>query len=625
MLDIIRRNAQSLVIQLIVVIIAIVFIFWGVGTNLGDSPNVLAVVNGKEISYRAFQQRYDQTVENYRQQFGDQIPPDFFVGIGLKEQILNQLIQEELLRQGGKEVGLEVSKETIQRRIGEMEVFRSNGVFDLAAYKRVLERNRLTPTMFEAGIGNDLLADRVLHAVGSLAAVSGQEVHHWLEYFDQEIRLALAVFASEAFTSLVEVTDEALETWYAANMHNYTLPPQYALQYLFFDSADDLKEAPVDDAAIRAYYQEHLDRYYRPEQRRARHILFRITEENGPETETAQRTLAESVLDRIEKGENFQDLARLYTEDATRDEGGDLGFLSRGRMVQSLDEAVFIMAPGEIRGPIRSSLGYHIIKLEEIVAEMTRPLEEVEQELRAELERQRGKGMTFKRASTAYEAIMSTGSLARYNAEGGHPFSRTDYFPQNQPPQNGVVSDPSFLQAAFGLRKGELSSIVETETGYAIIFVDDVKASVVPELSTVREQVEEDYVRNRRVEIARAAAEDALQRIRETGDWPNGVEREESAFVKRIGPSGIVPDPVRQAAFARIGLEMFPEQVVPVGADFYIYQILESRRDPDASGEDHREGMEQQLLVAQQNKLLTDWVVQLRNQAKIRINNELLR
>jgi peptidyl-prolyl cis-trans isomerase D len=625
MLDIIRRNAQSLVIQLIVVIIAIVFIFWGVGTNLGDSPNVLAVVNGKEISYRAFQQRYDQTVEKYRQQFGDQIPPDFFVEIGLKEQVLDQLIQEELLRQGGKEIGLEVSKETIQRRIGEMEVFRSNGAFDLAAYKHVLERNRLTPTMFEAGIGNDLLADRVVHAVGSLAAVSEQEVHHWLEYFDQEIRLAYAVFASEAFTSLVEVTDEALETWYAANMHNYTLPPQYALQYLFFDSADDLREAPVDEAAIQAYYQEHLDRYYRPEQRRARHILFRITEEDGTETETAQRRLAESVLDRIEKGENFQDLARLYSEDATRDTGGDLGFFSRGRMVQSLDESVFAMTTGEIRGPIRSSLGYHIIKLEEIVAETTRPLEEVEEELRTELERHRGKGMTFKRASTAYEAIMRTGSLAKYNAEGGHPFSRTDFFPQTQPPQDGVVSDQSFLQAAFGLRKGELSSIVETETGYAIIFVDDVKSSVVPELSTVREQVEDDYVKTRRVEIARAAAEEALQLLRETGDWPKGVAREESAFVKRIGPSGIVPDSVRQTAFAHVGLEMFPEQVVTVGSNFYIYQIVESRRGPDAPTEDHREGMEQQVLVAQQNMLLSDWVAQLRNQAKIRINNEILR
>lgn len=70
MLDILRKNAQSVVIQVIVVVIAVVFVFWGVGTNLGGNPNALAVVNGKEISYREFQQSYERAVESYKQQFG---------------------------------------------------------------------------------------------------------------------------------------------------------------------------------------------------------------------------------------------------------------------------------------------------------------------------------------------------------------------------------------------------------------------------------------------------------------------------------------------------------------------------------------------------------------------------
>lgn len=625
MLEFIRRNAQSLFVQLIVVIIAIVFIFWGVGSNLGDNPNVLAVVNGQEISYRAFQQKYDQTVEQYRQQFGNQLPADFFTEIGLKEQILNQLVQEELLRQGGKQIGLKVSNETIQRTIGEMEIFRNDGVFDLAAYKQILERNRMTPAMFESGIGNELLADRVIQAVGSLAAVSEREVQNWLEFYAQEIRLAHAMFSGETFRSQVEVTEEDLAAWYAANSHKYTLPPQYALQYLFFDSADDLREAPVDEALIQAYYQEHLDRYHKPEQRRARHILFRVTDEEGTETEKTQRTLAENVLARIEQGENFQELAKIYSEDATRDIGGDLGFISRGMMVEPFEQVVFTMDAGEIRGPVRTTFGYHIIQLEEIIPEMTQPLEEVELELRAELERQRGKGMTFKRASDAYEAIMRTGSLDRYHAEGEQILHQTDYFSRNQPPEDSVVRDPAFLQAAFSLRKGELSSIVETEAGYVIIFVDDIKASVVPELVAVREQVEEEYVKSRSVEIAEAAAQEALDLLRETGVWPDGIERQESAFIQRIGPSNDVPDPVRQAAFTHIGVDIFPGQVVPVDSDFYIYEILERRHGSETIKGEHRKNMQQQLVATQKNMLLSDWVTQLRSQAKIRINTDMLR
>ena len=92
MLNILRKNAQSIVIQAIVVVIAIVFIFWGVGGKLKNSSNAIASVNGKEISYREFQQSYERAVETYKQQFGGQMPPGFLEGIGLKEQVLNQLI-----------------------------------------------------------------------------------------------------------------------------------------------------------------------------------------------------------------------------------------------------------------------------------------------------------------------------------------------------------------------------------------------------------------------------------------------------------------------------------------------------------------------------------------------------
>jgi peptidyl-prolyl cis-trans isomerase D len=124
MLNILRKNAQSFVVQAIVVIIAIVFIFWGVGTNLNDNPNALAVVNGKEIPYRDFQQNYERAIENYKQQFGGQIPQGFLESIGLKEQVLDQLIQAELLRQGAEKVGIRISKEAVQRTIQEMAVFR---------------------------------------------------------------------------------------------------------------------------------------------------------------------------------------------------------------------------------------------------------------------------------------------------------------------------------------------------------------------------------------------------------------------------------------------------------------------------------------------------------------------
>ena len=146
MLNILRKRAQSTFIQIIVLAIAIVFVFWGVGSNLGNKRNLLATVNGQEIPIQDYQRAYDTTVDNYRQQFGGSIPPGFLDSLGLQQQVINQLVQAEIFRQAGAEMGITVSKLSTQDEIKEMEVFKNNGQFDIDRYKNVLAQNRMNPT-----------------------------------------------------------------------------------------------------------------------------------------------------------------------------------------------------------------------------------------------------------------------------------------------------------------------------------------------------------------------------------------------------------------------------------------------------------------------------------------------
>jgi len=624
MLNILRKNAQSIVIQAIVVVIAIVFVFWGVGANLKNDSNALAVVNGREISYRDFQQSYERAVEAYRQQFGGQMPQGFLEGIGLKEQILNQLIQSELLRQGAEKMGVLINKEATQRKIQEMEVFNQNGRFDIASYKAVLERNRLSPSAFEAGIRNDLLTDRVIGAIGSFSSISAKEVQNWIDYTDQEIKLAYAAFKSDDYASQVKITDDELAQWYAGVKQNYKSLPQYKLQYLFFNYDDELKQVTISEDAARKYYEENAGKYNTPEQRRARHILFRVATGTGSEERNAKKTEAEKVLVQIKSGGDFAQLARQFSEDATKSNGGDLGFFSRGKMVQPFDDTVFSMKKGDVSDVVETPFGFHIIKLEEIVPGKTQSFDEVGGAIRKDLEQQGGKAATFKKASTAYEDIIRAGSLVKYSEKSGSPVKKTEFFTQNNPPQGGVTDDPSFLQAAFALRKGELSSIVETGSGYAIIFVDDAKESVIPELADVRDRAIADYKKIKSVDLARVAAEDILKKVHEKQEWPVDLKRKESEYLKRTGATGTIPDQVRQTAFTHAGSALFPEKPVAVDTTFYVYQILESRQGKVMMDENTRRNLEQQLRAARKNKLMEDWLGQLRTEAKIRTNTKML-
>jgi len=625
MLNILRKNAQSVVVQAMVVIIAVVFIFWGVGTNLKDNPNALAVVNGKEIPYRDFQQNYERAIDSYKQQFGGQLPPGFLQSMGLKEQVLDQLIQSELLRQGAEKIGIKIGKEAVQRKISEMAVFNSNGRFDLTNYKAVLERNKLSPTSFEAGIQNDLLMNRVLEALGAFSVVPTQEVALWIEYIGQEIKLAYAAVTSEEYIGQVKVTDDALATWFETAKETYKTAPQCKLHYLAFNYDDDLKQVTVNDEAVRTYYQEHGETYNTPEKRRARHILFKVTAEDSPETRGAKKAEAEKVLAQIKKGGDFSQLAGQYSEDATKTKGGDLGFFSRGQMVPPFEDSVFGLKKGEVSGVVETPFGYHLIKLDEVVPAKTQTLAEATPDIRKVLERQGVKAITFKRASTAYEDIIRAGSMAKYSeTQGAHPVRRTDFFPRDTPPKDGMAGDAAFVQAAFSLRKGELSSVVETASGYAILFVDDVKESVVPELAAVRERAVADYKKERSVALARAAAEAFLQTAREQQGWPANLQRKETGYLKRGGPSAPVPDELRQDAFSRVGKEIFPEKVITVGSVFYLYQIVDSRQGKEELDANKRRTLEQQLLDAGKSKLIADWLGQLRKEANIWTNARML-
>ena len=623
MLNMLRKRAQSTLIQAMVLLIAVVFIFWGVGTNLNNNRNAVATVNGEEIPVQDYQRAYDRAVENYRQQFGGRIPPGLLEGLNLKGQVVGQLIQAELFRQGAAEMGLAISKEATQRTIKKMEAFQENGQFDLGRYKEVLSRNRLTPTSFEAGIRNDMLTALVVDTIGSFAVLPKTEMQGWLDFSEREINLGVRAVKSSDFEDKVEVDDAELATWFEQHKTEYTSEPKVRLRYLEFDFDKDMDQVQVTDDALRARYASERANYTIPEQRHARHILFKVTEQDDQQTVAKKKKLAEDVLARIRKGEDFAELARQYSEGPTKDNGGDLGFFSQGRMVKPFDDVVFSMQPGGVSNPVRTSFGFHIIKLEEVRPATTRSFDEVKDGLAKAMKKEEVKGITFKRASEAYEGIMRAGSIDKYSEQSGATVAETDFFSRSQPPA-GITTDPGFLQAAFSLGKGELSSLVELKNGYVIVFVDDVQAPVVPELADVRERVVRDYRTEKAVDLARAAAVEELAQAKEQGGL-GGEKIKETGFVKRTAPrTADVPAEVIADAFSLAHTETLPEQPVGVGNTFYLYEIRDRRLNVDTIGEEKKKQLEQQVLASVRNRLVSDWLAGLREKAEIWTNDTLL-
>ncbi|MDO5673857.1 MAG: SurA N-terminal domain-containing protein [bacterium] len=627
MLRVLRKNAQSPLIQAVVVIIAVVFIFWGVGSNLNSNASAVAVVDGTEITGIEFSRTYDRLLESYKQQFGGQVPEELLNTMGIRQQAINQLVQRELVRKGAGRLGLMISDQEVQRSIAAIPAFQNNGAFDLAAYQAVLAQNRLSETAFEEGIRNDLLADRALDAIAGFAQVSDQEIRQWLDYAGLEMQLNYAIFSREEFQEKVQVEEAQLASWYDENKEQYRPAALYSFAYLFFPFSGEMEDVQVSEEEMRAYFNEHAARWQTPEQRHVRHILFRLDQGASAEAKAAKKEAAEQALTMLRGGSAFNEVADSLTEDpAGKGKGGDLGFITRGQMVPQFEEAAFNLASGATSEVVESPFGFHLIKVESVKPESKVSFGEKKEEITEILAQQKTRALSFKKVSAAYEGVMRAGSLAKYSESAGQQLQKSDYLSEKAIPKDmALLQDGVIAKAAFALGKGELSSIIEGAKGYAILFADDVKIPEIPALEQIRSQVLADYSREKGIELMRQAADGALKALQENDKWPEAVAVKASAYIKRSDTGAEAPALMLQEAFNQLGKSKLPNAPINIGEDLVVYQITGVRQGEDTTEEAVRDSLKAQILQAQRNQLFSRWVARLQAQSKVWINPDILK
>lgn len=633
MLDLLRKKAQSPLIQGTILIIALVFIFWGVGSYRG-SRNSVAQVNNETISYEEFQKAYERLSNQYREQFGGNIPKGLLDKLDLEGQAVEQLIQRSLLRQGAKEMGIMVSDLEIQQAIEKMAAFRSNGVFNVAQYRNILSSSGMTPTSFEAAMRTDLLAEKVTAYLSRFAKVTPMEVKNQFDFANEEIKIAYVPFTASDFKNKVHPSKEQLQAYYEEHKDNYMTAPQVKLHFLVFPFAVDATSIPDD--TLEAYYRQNISRFSTPEQRKARHILIKTSQDDSTETLEEKRKRAEQILELAKSGEDFGALAKQYSEGPSGPKGGDLGTFSRGQMIKPFEDAVFAMKEGEISNIVKTPFGFHIIKLEKIEPAHTRTFAEVKGEIETRLKKQRAQELAFTQATEAYENIIRAGSLDKYGQESNITIEQTNFFPKNTPEKSGskvsMVSDPAFLNAAFALNNGELSSLVETPEGYAIIFAADKKEPEVASYQDVADQVEKDYVQTTADTMAKEAAESMLATLKEK----NG--KDFMAVAAKLNMSPKSSDFITRSAAAKaniptqvvnIGFELsaehpYPADVVAADGIFYVFKVLEKRPPAANLFSEKESAFKAGLLEWEKSSLLAAWLANVRSKAKIEINQQFL-
>jgi peptidyl-prolyl cis-trans isomerase D len=631
MLTYMRKNAGSWIIKVLFVAIIITFIFfYGYGSKQGPEDRVLATAGEQKITTAQYQTAYANMMRLYQQMYQNQITDQLARTLGLKQNLLDDLIEQALLLQEAERRNLLVSAEEIKKTVMQQPYMQENGVFSERRYAAVLSSMKMTAAQYEQQAAHEIMLQYLRSMITEAVYVSEQELKEVFQLRGEKIFIDYLEFSQSDISQEAEVSGEELQQWYDQHSENYRVNEMVQANYIVFDPQDYIGRIGVEQEQIRDLYDADQARFVEPEQVRARHILLKADRSTGPENVQAVRARAQGLLDTIKNGADFAALAKKHSQDeATAGAGGDLGFFGRGVMVAPFEKAAFAMQPGEVSEVVETQFGFHIIKLEEKKPERVQPLDEVREEIVRELQQELAEKEVRAASRRAFNRLFTSRDLEGYAEANGLALKKTGLFVFGKGPDD-AQGDNAFSRQAFALQPDELAPVFSMNKKYYLIKLTDKKPSHIASLETVREKVEAEVQRNKRFERAREQAEKALAMLSENNfDWDTAAKtfgrKIRQAEIARSGDfvPGLGRNPELKRAAFKLEAGQTADQVFSTESSSVLVRAREKKLPPESAFESEKETLRQQLLRAKQQEALETYIKELKERYEVSVDQEL--
>src|ERR1700738_806834 len=501
--------------------IGLVFVFWGINWTMTE-PNYAAKVNGSEVSASDVRQSYQQQLAQLQRQATGSISDAERNQI--KARVLNEYVNSEALVTRADALGYRVSDQELLQAMSQIPVFQVDGKFDYAHAVAVLRAQGRSIPEIEALFRRDVKLRQLDSALSLSSFATATEMKQIRALTKQQREITWVAFSAEKYANQAAPDDAALKSYYDAHKSEYMTPETVDLRYVEISLSQLASKVSVDDAQLKSYYDEQKvktpDRFTEAEQRRVSHILLPVA---NPKDDAAVKAKAEGILKRAEGGEDFAKLAKEFSQDTgSAQQGGDLGWSERKVWVAPFADAAYSMKVDEIRGPVKTQFGYHILKLEGIRPATVKTFEQSKPELESEYRRNEAEKL-FNNAQDqlADAALQNATDLDVVARKAGLTVLEVPVFSRID--GGGALGKVrAVIDAAFSqdVLDGRLSPIVEVEKGRGVVLrATDHKLPLQKPLDAVLPKVTAAGKKQRGVELAAAAAADAVKRLTGGESW----------------------------------------------------------------------------------------------------------
>ena len=547
-------KGQKWLAYLVLGALALVFAAWGaygvVNLSFGG-PNYAAEADGSKISLEEARNAWLRQQTQWQQRLGGaDIPPE--LRGKLQDQVLEGLISRALLTQRTRELGYRVSQDALRAAVQSEPAFQVGGQYSPEAAKAALAQAGVSLQAYEDDLRTSVQRVQLEGGIRASDFLTPPELTRLTDLEDQEREVRYLVLPVDRFKSAAGVDEAAVQAYYQTHQAQYMTPESAHLQYAELRLEALATQQSVSDADLHAAYEKNKSRLEVPEKRHARHILI-----TGKD-DAAALALAQQVLAQAKAGKDFAELAKQYSQDpGSAHNGGDLGWAERSSFVAPFADTLYGMSVGEIKGPVKTQFGYHIIRLDEIQAGKSKSFDEARGDLESQLRRDRAtdrfgevqEQLQAKAAepgadlnSLAQQYNLLTGDVASFLKGAGAP-------PLGAAPalQELVFADPPLAAGRLG------GPVLLGDDRLVIVKVLERRKPRAKPLAEVREGILATMIREHGTQAALKAAEAARDKLEggtafETVAQDLKVAADPAHFVGRRDPS--IPAPVRDAVFA---------------------------------------------------------------------------
>ncbi|MEW8229027.1 MAG: SurA N-terminal domain-containing protein [Candidatus Thiodiazotropha endolucinida] len=512
MLQVIRDKAQGWIAWAIVILISIPFALWGIQSYLGvGSEPIAATVNGAEINERTLDNQYQRFRQQLREQLGAAYRPEMFDDARMRKEVLNRLIRDELVQQTSNRMGLRAGSNMIQASILSMPTFQKDGRYDQQTYERALRLQGLSPAGFEDRVRRALVAEQLSQAVNAGSFVTPKELNESQRLLKQTRELSYFVVPASDFKLSDELSDDEIKAYYEANQSAFISPEKVKVEYILLDAGTAGGTIEVDEERLRGYYENNQDEFGLPEQRQASHILILVAADADQSTVDEAKAKIDALAERVRNGESFEELAKQNSQDpGSAASGGDLGFFGKGIMDPAFESAVYALQEGGVSEPVRTSFGFHLIKLTGIKDGTVKPFEEARTEIEAAYRKFEGERLYFELAEQLADlSYEDPGSLESPASVLELSIQQSDWITREQ--GAGVFANLKVRTAAYSddvLKEHNNSELIEIDGTSSLVLrvLDHQESSVLP-LDEVKQQITETLQQQKAEQQAQAEAE----------------------------------------------------------------------------------------------------------------------